>query len=76
MPLQTSWPRISPKRSRDDDRIQPVRDRRGGDPQVCLTTQVAGISIATVGVILLVVVAIALIVGLWMIRSGRAAPEL
>ncbi len=36
----------------------------------------AGISIATVGVILLVVGAIGLIVGLWMIRSGRAAPEL
>jgi len=37
---------------------------------------VAGISIATVGVILMVVGAIGLIVGLWMIRSGRAAPEL
>jgi hypothetical protein len=37
---------------------------------------VAGISISTVEVILLVVGAIGLIVSLWMIQSGRAAPEL
>ena len=41
-----------------------------------VTAQVAGISIATVGVILMVVGAIGLIVGLWMIMAGRAAPEL
>lgn len=41
-----------------------------------VTAQVAGISLATVGVILMVVGAIGLIVSLWMIRSGRAVPEL
>jgi hypothetical protein len=41
-----------------------------------VTTQVAGISISTVGVILMVVGAIGLIVSLWMILAGRAAPEL
>ena len=41
-----------------------------------VTAQVAGISISTVGVILMVVGAIGLIVSLWMIQSGRAAPEL
>jgi len=44
--------------------------------KVAVSTQVAGISIVTVGVTLMVVGAIGLIVGLWMIRSGRAAPEL
>jgi hypothetical protein len=46
--------------------------------KLAVSTQVAGISISivTVGVILMVVGAIGLIVGLWMIRSGRAAPEL
>jgi hypothetical protein len=41
-----------------------------------VTAQVAGVSISTVGVILMVVGAIGLIVSLWMIQSGRAAPEL
>lgn len=40
-----------------------------------VTAQVAGISLATVGVILMVVGAIGLIVSLSMIMSGRAAPE-
>jgi hypothetical protein len=40
-----------------------------------VTTQVAGISIYTVGVILIVVGAVGLIVSLWwMILSSRAAP--
>ncbi len=41
-----------------------------------VTTQVAGISLSTVGVILMVVGAIGLIVSLWLILAGRAAPEL
>ena len=41
-----------------------------------VTVQVAGISISTVGVILMVVGAIGLLVSLWMILAGRAAPEL
>lgn len=41
-----------------------------------VTAQVAGISIATVGVILMVVGTVGLIVSLWMILAGRAAPEL
>ena len=41
-----------------------------------VTAQVAGINISTVGVILMVVGAIGLIVSLWMILAGRAAPEL
>ena len=41
-----------------------------------VTAQVAGISIATVGVILMVVGVVGLIVSLWMILAGRAAPEL
>lgn len=40
-----------------------------------VTAQVAGISLATVGVILMVVGAIGLIVSVSMIMSGRAAPE-
>jgi hypothetical protein len=40
-----------------------------------VTAHVAGISIATVGVILMVVGAIGLIVSLSMIMTGRAAPE-
>jgi hypothetical protein len=40
-----------------------------------VTAQVAGISLATVGVILIVVGAIGLIVSVSMIMSGRAAPE-
>jgi hypothetical protein len=40
-----------------------------------VTAHVAGISLATVGVILMVVGAIGLIVSLSMIMSGRAAPE-
>ena len=41
-----------------------------------VTAQVAGISISTVGVILMVVGAIGLIVSLWLIMAGRAAAEL
>lgn len=40
-----------------------------------VTAHVAGISLATVGVILMVVGAIGLIVSLSMIMSGRAAPQ-
>ena len=40
-----------------------------------VTAHVAGISLATVGVILMVVGSIGLIVSLSMIMSGRAAPE-
>jgi hypothetical protein len=41
-----------------------------------VTAQVAGISISTVGVILMVVGTIGLIASLWLILAGRAAPEL
>ena len=41
-----------------------------------VTAQVAGISISIVGVILMVVGAVGLVVSLWMILAGRAAPEL
>ncbi len=41
-----------------------------------VTAQVTGISISTVGVILMAVGAIGLIVSLGMILAGRAAPEL
>jgi hypothetical protein len=41
-----------------------------------ITAQAAGISIPTVGVILMVVGTIGLIASLWMILAGRAAPEL
>ena len=41
-----------------------------------VTAQVAGISIPTVGVILMVVGTVGLIASLWMILAGRAAPEL
>ncbi len=41
-----------------------------------VSTQVAGISLPTVGVILVAVGAVGLIVGLWIIRAGRTAPEL
>jgi len=40
-----------------------------------VTAQVAGISISTVGVILMVIGVIGLIVSLWMILAGRAAPQ-
>ena len=40
-----------------------------------VTAHVAGISLATVGVILMVVGAIGLIVSLSMIMTGRVAPE-
>ena len=40
-----------------------------------VTAQVDGISIATIGVILMVAGTIGLIVSLWMTLSGRAAPE-
>ena len=41
-----------------------------------VTAHVAGISIPTVGVILMVVGTIGLIASLWMILAGRAVPEL
>jgi hypothetical protein len=40
-----------------------------------VTAQVAGISLSTVGVILMVVGALGLLVSLWLILAGRAAPE-
>ena len=40
-----------------------------------VTAEVAGISISTIGVILMVVGVIGLIVSLWMILAGRAAPQ-
>jgi hypothetical protein len=40
-----------------------------------VTAQVAGISISTIGVILIVIGVIGLIVSLWMILAGRAAPQ-
>jgi len=40
-----------------------------------VTAQVAGISISTIGVILMVVGVTGLIVSLWMILAGRAAPQ-
>lgn len=40
-----------------------------------VTAQVAGISLATVGVILMVVGAIGLFVSLWLILARRAVPE-
>ena len=40
-----------------------------------VTAQVAGISIATVGVILMLVGTVGLIVSLWTILAGRAARE-
>ena len=40
-----------------------------------VTAQLAGISISTVGVILMVVGAVGLLVSLWLILAGRAAPQ-
>jgi hypothetical protein len=40
-----------------------------------VTAQVSGISISTIGVILMVIGVIGLIVSLWMILAGRAAPQ-
>ena len=40
-----------------------------------VTAQLAGISLSTVGVILMVVGAVGLLVSLWLILAGRAAPE-
>jgi Domain of unknown function (DUF6458) len=40
-----------------------------------VTAQVAGISISTIGVILMVVGVIGLIVSVWTVMSGRAAPD-
>jgi len=40
-----------------------------------VTAQVAGISISTIGVILMVVGVTGLIVSLWIILAGRAAPQ-
>jgi hypothetical protein len=40
-----------------------------------VTAQVAGISLSTVGAILTVVGAVGLLVSLWLILAGRAAPE-
>ena len=41
-----------------------------------VTAQVAGISISTIGMILMVVGVLGLIVSLWMIMARRAVPEL
>ena len=40
-----------------------------------VTAQLAGISLSTVGVILMVVGSVGLLVSLWLILAGRAAPE-
>ena len=40
-----------------------------------VTAQLAGVSISTVGVILIVVGVVGLLVSLWLILAGRAAPE-
>ncbi len=40
-----------------------------------VTAQLAGISLSTVGVILMVVGAIGLLMSLWLILARRAAPE-
>jgi hypothetical protein len=48
----------------------------GAIVKFAVTAQVAGIRISTVGVILMVVGTIGLIVSVWMILAGRAAPEL
>ena len=40
-----------------------------------VTAQLADISLSTVGVILMVVGVIGLLVSLWLILAGRAAPE-
>lgn len=40
-----------------------------------VTTQLVGISLSTVGVILMVVGAVGLLVSLWLILAGRAAPD-
>lgn len=40
-----------------------------------VTAQLAGISLATVGIILMVVGAVGLLVSLWLITARRAAPE-
>jgi hypothetical protein len=40
-----------------------------------VTGEVAGISISTVGLILMVVGGIGLIVSLWLILAGRASPD-
>ena len=40
-----------------------------------VTAQLAGISLSTVGVILMVVGLIGLLVSVWLILAGRAAPE-
>jgi hypothetical protein len=40
-----------------------------------VTAQLAGISLSTVGVILMVVGAVGLLVSLWLIVARRAAPE-
>jgi hypothetical protein len=40
-----------------------------------VTAQLAGISLSTVGVILIVVGALGLFVSLWLILARRAAPE-
>jgi len=40
-----------------------------------VTAQLAGISMSTVGLILMVVGVIGLLVSLWLVLAGRAAPE-
>jgi hypothetical protein len=41
-----------------------------------VTAQLDGISISTIGVILMIVGTVGLIVSLWMILDGRAQPEM
>jgi hypothetical protein len=41
-----------------------------------VTAQLAGISISTIGLILMVVGVVGLIVSLWMILDGRASPQM
>lgn len=52
------------------------RDAVGAILKFAVTAQVAGISIPTVGVILMLVGTVGLIARLWVILAGRAAPEL
>ena len=40
-----------------------------------VTAQLAGISLSTVGVILMLVGIVGLLVSLWLIMAGRTAPE-
>ena len=57
-------------------RVKINRDAVGAILKFAVTAQVAGISIPTVGVILMLVGTVGLIARLWVILAGRAAPEL